>query len=291
MIAYPHFGPIAHLKPPHAILGKDITWTLKEDGSNIGCYLDAEGKVQCRSRNQDIASADFYRILETTGYIPQIEEMLWNAREYGDEFVVFGELLSKGVSPTRIEKHEANDYIIFDIWSEKAQTYLPYSRVYQEAYHYGVPIVELMGISNHVSMESLYSLRDELLAECEERKKEGVVGKIFRSVDVKWEKRTDEESAPLPYIFIKEKLDSVKFDKIKTVRDEGRVELPYLPESEIYGAIEKVRTDLGSDFTNVQMAMPMIAQYVGEECRKHHCICKAKLFDYYKQRLEDINME
>lgn len=291
MISYPHFGPIAGLKPPEAILGKDITWTIKEDGSNIGCYLDADDKFQCRSRNQEIASAQFYHILESTGYIPYLEELLWKARDYNDECVIFGELLTKGKSPTRIELHEKNEYIIFDIWSEKAQTFLPYNKVHQEAYHINVPIVELMAVTNFTKLESLYEFRDELLKECEERKKEGVVGKIFGKVSVDWERLKDENDrtvTTVPYTFIKEKLDSVKFDKVKTIKEGGKILLSQLPDSEIYGAIEKVRTDLGDDFTNTKMAMPLIAQYVGEECRKHHCTSRVKLFDYYKRRLEDL---
>lgn len=278
-VAYPHFGPIAGLYPnPSILLGHDIYWTLKEDGSNIGCYLDQEDKLQIRSRNQKVASPAFYAILESTGYIPDLEEGLLSARDYGYEFMIFGELMTKGKSPTRIEYHTENKYTIFDIFSMKIGeelngSYLSYPRVHQEAHHMNVPVVELVRLSNVNEIGSLYTIRDELLVQCEERKKEGVVGKVYKNLD---------------YCFVKEKLDSVRYDKVKTDRIEGKVVLPDLPESEIYGAIEKARTDLGDEFGIIKKAMPLIAQYVAEECKKHHCGNVRNLSKYYKQRLEDL---
>lgn len=281
-ITYPHFGPIAGLYPnPGILLGHDIYWTLKEDGSNIGCYLDADDNLQIRSRNQKVASPLFFKIFESTGYIAGITEALLHARDYGNEYMIFGELMTKGKSPTRIEYHTENKYTIFDIFSMKINEpevggFLPYSRVHQEAHHMNVPVVELMRLSNVNNLESLYSIRDELLAECEERKKEGVVGKVYKKIGVD------------DYCFVKEKLDSVKFDKVKTDDEPYKVVLPDLPSSEIYGAIEKARADLGDEFRMIQKAMPLIAKYVGEECRKHHCGNVKNLIGYYKQRLEDL---
>jgi len=64
--------------------------------------------------------------------------------------------------------------------------------------------------------------------------------------------------------------------------------LPILPDSEIYGAIEKVRTDIGSDFTDIKIAMPLVAKYINEECRKHNCKAPRNIFQYYQQRIRDI---
>jgi len=64
--------------------------------------------------------------------------------------------------------------------------------------------------------------------------------------------------------------------------------LPILPDSEIYGAIEKVRADIGNDFTDIKIAMPLVAQYINEECRKHNCNAPRNIFQYYQQRIRDI---
>ena len=83
-------------------------------------------------------------------------------------------------------------------------------------------------------------------------------------------------------IFIKEKLDTQKLDKIPKTIESGKVQLPPLPESEIYGAIAKAHTDLGNfDFLDKSKSMPLIAKYVNEEAKKHMCEHKGNLFSYY----------
>lgn len=272
--AYPKLGQIASLKPnPSILLGHPIFWTVKLDGSNIGCYLDENDEVQLRSRNQDIASPEFYHKFVGIGYLDDMKELLLSAREYGDEYVVFGELLSKGKSPTRITYHGKDDYHIFDIYSVKSESFLPYQRVHQEAFHANIPIVELVLISRLETMEHLYETRDSMLEMCKELKYEGVVGKIFSGEQV----------------FFKEKLDSVHYDKVQCIDDGCNVVLPVLPDSEVYGAIDKVLVDIGTEqFRDVKIAMPMIANYVAVECRKHHCANVRNLFGYYKQKLEDL---
>lgn len=274
--AYPKLGQIASLKPnPAIVLGRPIYWTVKEDGSNIGCYLNEDGEVQLRSRNLDIASPEYYHKFANLGYLDSMKDLLESARDYNDEYVVFGELLSKGKSPTRIKCHDTDEYIIFDIWSEKSQTFLSYSKVYQEAYHADIPIVELVLISRVATLDRLYETRDSLLEMCKEFKHEGVVGKVY-----------GDES-----IFFKEKLDSIHYDKVQTIDDGPHVVLPTLPDSEVYGAIDKVLVDIGSEqFADVKVAMPMVAKYVAEECRKHHCSNVKNLFGYYKQKLEDLQV-
>ena len=70
---------------------------------------------------------------------------------------------------------------------------------------------------------------------------------------------------------------------------EGKIILPDLPDSEIYGAIEKVRADIGDDqFRQIRVAMPLIARYVGEECKKHNSVGPRNLHAYYQDRLKEI---
>jgi len=299
VVSYPKLGPIVGFKYPQVLLGHDIYWTLKEDGSNIGCYLDSDGELQLRSRNQLIASPQFYKVFEDTGYGDGIKEMLLSCKDYGDEYVVFGELLTKGKSPTRIEYHDKHDYIIFDIWSEKMQRFLPYNRVHQESFHAGVPCTELLMVTRNNRLNNIYSIRDDLLVQCKERKKEGVVGKIYTKViDQQKEEEFEETEESMTgkssidwddnYCFFKEKLDSVHYDKVKTVKDEGGIVLPELPDSEIFGAIDKVYQDIDREsFNDVKTVMPKIAYYVKEECTKHHCINRKNLMKFYLSYLQD----
>ena len=109
-IRYPELERIANLKPnPEILLGQEIYWTVKRDGSNIGVYLDDEDNIQLRSRNLPIASDMFYSGFKQVTHADAIKEMILNERDYCDEIVVFGEMLMKGRSPTRIEMHEDFD--------------------------------------------------------------------------------------------------------------------------------------------------------------------------------------
>lgn len=277
-IKYPHLERLSALYPnPHILLGHDIEWTVKEDGSNIGCYLDENDELQLRSRNMPKASEQFYTYFDLIGYRDQIEEMLFAARDYNDEFVVFGELLTKGKSPTRIETHENHDYRIFDIWSQKDGNFMSYNRVHQEAYHAHVPIVEMLLSSKSADIEHLYEIRDSLLEQTKERGKEGVVGKAFGTFN---------RLNPDKYVFFKEKNDLPQ--KIPRIAQDGKPQLPDLVDGDIYGAIEKARTDLGELFFDVKSAMPVVARYIAQEAKDHNCQPPKDFFRYYRERCDEI---
>jgi len=89
----------------------------------------------------------------------------------------------------------------------------------------------------------------------------------------------------LGYVQAKVKLDVPKAKKKKI--DKGDPIYPPIPENEILGAINKANQDLGNEvFKDVSKAMPLIAQYVGEECKKHlYSKPKTKLFILYKEYL------
>jgi RNA ligase len=196
--------------------------------------------------------------------------------EYGD-YVIFGELCIKGKSPTRINYHTDTHFIVFDIWSAKQNCFMNYTQVYQRCHHFDLPIVDLLGTCNVTSMESLMAFRDQMLEHCKEINKEGTVGKTWGSLN--------EDG----YLFFKEKNDTPKIEKLPRLVEDGTIELPILPESEIYGAINKVHVDIGDDIHNIKVAMPKVAEYVREECCKHGCrLDNKKLITYYKEYLEDF---
>lgn len=286
-ISYPHLNRLLMLHPgPQIALGKTIYWTIKEDGSNIGCYAGNDGEMHYRSRNMCRASDQFYRYMNSTDEWESLCELLTDSyANYHDEIVVFGELLTKGKSPTRIETHERTRFVVFDIWSARQNGWMNYTQVYQHCYHYGLPIVDLIGTCNCTDIDSLIAFKDQMLEVCKERGKEGTVAKVWDStlnVGIG-------SGVGSGIIYFKEKLDTPKLEKIPRLVQEGGLSLPALPDSEVYGAIEKVRADLGEDFRDVRKAMPLIAQYVGEEMKKHLCTSpERKLFEYYQDRLEEV---
>ena len=279
-IKYPELNNIVNLYPNQEILlGREIIYQEKIDGSNIGCYLDDKYNVHIRSRNLVDASEDFQKIFLETEEHDKIKELLTSMRDdWNDECVIFGELLIKGKSPTRTEFHVKNEFIAFDIWSSKIGDFIPYTLVYQYTYHFKLPIVDLYGTSKHSNIESLYKFRDEMLELAKENGKEGVVGKTF------------EKNHKFKYF--KEKLDYPPIYKRRREIDDGKPILPPLSESEIFGALDKVLVDLGIvKFKDKSIAMPLFAKYVIIEQNKHHCSKpNKKLFGYYTERLEEEEM-
>jgi hypothetical protein len=277
-IKYPELERILNIYPnPEIILGEEIFWTEKRDGSNIGAYLDENDNLQLRSRNMDKASDDFYKYFNETEQAENIKELLSDARNWKKEYVVFGELLTKGKSPTRIELHDKHEFIIFDIWELPREQWLSYNSVYQQCYHFGLPVVELYGTCNLVTREKLFEFKDLMLVKALECKREGVVGKCWNT---KFKNGIQ---------YFKEKHDLPPIEKLPRLDEEGKITLPVLPDSEVYGAIEKARTDLGDRFSIIKEAMPLIAKYISIECKKHNSSQPKNLHQYYQQRLKDIS--
>lgn len=279
MKSYPELNRIALLYPsPQILLGEEIYWTEKRDGSQLRIAM-VGGEVQIATHHQDEASTQFKGYFKMTEQAAAIEELLKDSNglcsnpvaNFNIGAVVFGELLSKGKSPARFEYHEKMEFVIFDIWSQRDERFLPYNNVYQYAYHYSLPVVECWAMTKHTDLESLYSYRDKMLELAKEKGREGVVLKNYHS-----------------QIFAKEKLDTPTIQR--TEIDDGAVRLPRLPDSEVLGAIAKVHTDLGETFMDKRVAMPTIAKYVSEEQDKHLCSKPINnLFSYYQKYLEGLN--
>jgi hypothetical protein len=276
-IRYPELNPIMRLYPnPEIVLGYEIFWQEKRDGSNIGVWLDENNDIKLRSKNMDNASDDFYKIFNSTEEASKIKELLLDLKtQWSAESVIFGELLIKGKSPTKTELHNKNEFIVFDIWSKKGNGFLPYMLVHQYCYQYKLPIVELYGTSQHTTIESLYAFRDRMLEIAKTKGREGTVGKTFRK--------------NASYLYFKEKLDLPKIEKLPRLIEEGKIILPQLADSEILGALDKVLVDLGFEkFKDTKLAMPLFAQYVADECRKHNCANNIKLFPIWKTKVEEL---
>jgi hypothetical protein len=276
--SYPEMNKISMLYPsPQVMLGEELYWTEKRDGSQLRIAF-VDGQLKISTHHQEEASTQFKNYFKMTEQSEGIEQLLLDFNGLCDNpianfdigAVVFGELLSIGKSPARFEYHDKFEFVIFDIWSQKDNSFLTYNAFYPMAYHYQLPVVECWAVTRHVDMDSLLTFRDSMLTKAKEAGREGVVIKNYHS-----------------QIFCKEKLDAPTIPIVKI--EEGNPQLPFLPDSEVMGAIAKVQTDLGEGFHDKTKAMPMIAKYVSEEQDKHLCSKpKDKLFNYYQRYIEGL---
>jgi hypothetical protein len=254
------------------LVNKTIYWEEKRDGSNFGLYLDAGGNLQCRTRNAEYAQSSMKKRFMALPFAKNIEQALSDAKALNVDFVIFGEYLEKGTSPARYEQHETDDFQAFDIWNDSTKRWFSFEAKYDFFKKYGIPQVALFSVSTHQSVEDILEYKRQILEEkC--LGKEGTVGKVY---------------LPDGHInFFKEKNeDKPKVKAAKSTIIDDRDELP---DSEIYGAVNKAYLELGMEqFMEARFAMPLIAQLINIECEKHNCKMTRKPMIFYKQKLEDM---
>jgi len=301
---YMELSKILHLRNEgRELLGKHLYFTEKRDGSCLAVWLKllprwkrilnkilrkrfdnipdpCKYQVMVSSRNMEMAQysirADFRRCEDSVPVLIYLNEH--------PTHIVFGELLRKGLSPTRIEDHKKVEFIVFDIFdtmkwykTNKLFGFKAYQQIHQECYHYNMKCVKLFGEGRFMSMESLLKYRDKMLIICEQENREGVVIKTFQ-----------EGNKPL---YCKEKLDIAR-SRGQPKLERGQPELPPLPFSEAVGAVDKAYADLGEDFSDKRKAMPMVARYIQHEMEKHIC-SKPELNFYflYREYCKDHNIK
>jgi len=278
-IKYPHFGRIDQLYPnPHIVLGHDIWWTLKLDGSNCGIYFDDNGEIKVRSRNQDVA--EFYQKVENVpAYEKVVDFMTFRRDEYGSDFVVFAELLNKGRSPTGIKVHDKDEIVIFDMYNGKTEKYVHYPQLSLFCGAFDIPLTPLVGKCNVTTLPELLEFRDQMLEAS--KGEEGVVGKVYNKVY---------DSQDENFLFIKEKHHMPKLSKLPHNRSENRkIELPQLDAGEVCKCVAKVFDHMSlSNFLQTKYAMPAIAKEVSIECKQQNCGNYMNLYDFYTRKLNEL---
>jgi len=278
-LKYPRFSRIDQLLPnPHIMLGNNIFWTLKVDGSNTGIFFNEEGEVQIRSRNMD--KAMFAEKVKNLDIYDNIVEMMQHNRDtYNHDFTVFGELLSKGKSPTGLKTFSKDDFIVFDIYNHTVGHYETYNQIRLLCHPFKVPVIPIVGMCNVATLDELYEFRDQMLAEVPTE--EGVVGKIYR-----FNHPVRKEN----YLFVKEKNALPKWNHVKTKKSENKVMLPQLAHEEVKKCITKAYDMLTEDeFNDVKIAMPLIAKEVSKECKEQNCNNAYNLFDLYVEKRRELN--
>lgn len=277
IVSYPELDRIALLYPgPQILLGRDIYWTEKRDGSQLRVWLE-NGKVRMMTRHME-ANEQFAAAYLATPQAAMVEELLRehsgeassSASDFNFQPVVFGELLMKGRSPARFERHDQNEFVVFDVFSRKSNSFLPFTAAYQTCYHFNVPFVTAWALTRHATLADLEVMRGQMMQKAASEGREGVVLKAYGET----------------CLFAKEKLDTPKVERVE--RDMSVPRLPPLPDSEVFGAIAKAHADLGEAFFDKRQGMPLVARYVGEECDKHQCGKPTiKLYDAYAQYVSD----
>ncbi|WAE39428.1 MAG: hypothetical protein QIT36_gp004 [Methanophagales virus GBV301] len=257
------------------LLGKLLYWEAKEDGSNIRVFLDEQDEIHFGSRNLLTASDDLLKSIHNTGYVNTLKEALLTQKyQWHGEIIIFFELLQKGKSPTRIEYHEKDDLVVFDIYSLK-YGWWSYPKVYQFCYQWKLPMVSLWSVTSHSTIERLEQQIDKMLEVAKNKNKEGVVFKSYE----------DGKGT-----FFKARIDVPDFKEVEVNIEKDSPQYPELPKAEIMNEIQKVLEELGpQQFKDKKVAMPLIAQYVSAECKARYCSVPKKLYSYYLEKLSELN--
>jgi len=270
-IKYPHIPNLETMKPnPRILLGKILWWTEKFDGSCMALWMK-NNQPHLSSRNMKIASEDLQNFVKSTEEYPKLLSLLNDNPEY----IIYFEACRKGRSVTGIDFYDKNFCIVFDIFNRATNNFLPYIFVYQQCYHYKIPVVPAYAKTRHRTFKDLLKFRNHILEYCQSIHREGMVIKTFM------DKEGESE-----YIMAKVKLDVPRPTKEKIAK--GQPIYPPIPDSEVLNCIDKVWQELGTEkFKDVKLAMPKIAEEVKKACKEHYYRSNPKkLYNFYKQYLE-----
>jgi hypothetical protein len=197
-----------------------------------------------------------------------IIEYLKEEAKHGKFHIAYGELVTAGKGPTRIEpKHKKPSWVLFDI-RDMQNNFLNYTAMFQTAYHYKIPCVRCVGTELVKTMEELAAMRDRWLKWCRRHRREGFVGKNYTE-----------------QIFFKEKIDIPKLDR-KNDTNRGVV-LPDMPTEKCIRALQhswdEIRNSIpcGNDiealdrtteerWKDKSLAMPIVAKHFSMEAREHN---------------------
>lgn len=244
---YHEIGYKREVREPLA--GLTLTAEEKRDGT---CLIVNREGIFTRHQKATDSFVKFFQRIEKASH-------LMSALLEHPFLTFFIELLQKGKSPTKIELHEIDELVLFDIWDNQEERWLDRMEKEELCLQYDIPIVKQYATFIYDEKDFL-SLEAQLLEKAKAESREGVVFKNERK-----------------HIYFKSKWERPKLSKEPKPVDSR----PEIPESEVFGAIAKAEIDLGEDFKDKTKAMPLIARYVGEECRKHGFKRTKNLFHYY----------
>ena len=301
------------------MVGQTVSITEKRDGENVSLWITSIGTeaeenrkaglpdplkgttiaYQIASHNMEEAGDDIKNRLQETPEFKRVLELLANEEfQYGHHWIVYGELIKKGPSPTRIEpSHKISRWVLFDIWDVDNGKWLTYTQVYQFAFHARAPVVKEVGQFIPKTYEELIAKRDEMLKWCRRHKREGIIFKVYdRPEEYKClsclyigkktpcERCGSEKVAPLgSQIFAKEKVDIPKREKLEVPKKE-EILLPEMPPERILRALQHAWDEVGSSeevWKNKAITMPVVVKHLNVEGREHNFAPPRNPFQIY----------
>jgi len=275
---YVELEPIHRLRNEgRELLGKQICITEKRDGENVSTWIDDEGISHISSHNNQVADSDItLRFMETLEYKRASNLVMDQKVEYRSNFILYGELL-KRVSPTRLEpKRKRLHWVLFDILDMDTNKFLPYTQLYQHAFHYKIPVVSLIGVYVPKTMFELESMISVSLTWCGRHRREGIVGKVYQGEQ----------------IFFKEKRDIPKAIKIPR-ENQVHIEYPDMPEDRILRAFQHAWDEClanGWDWKDKSKTMPTIVKHINVEAEEHNFAPPRNIYNLYLSiPIEKIN--
>jgi len=265
---YPHIDNLETLKAYEIknFLNRTTYWEIKEDGSNLGFWIDDKGKNRISSRKLENASIDLVNSAKSSEEYEKIFSLL----KENPFLIVYAELCRKGRSITGIKTYDRTKLIVFDIFNTKENRFLKYEEILELTKKYQIPIVKLFSKNNHKTIKDILKYKNYVLGHCKVIEEEGMVAKTFVNNKM---------------FLTKVKVDIPERTK-KKISKKIPI-LPQIPDSEIFGCIDKAWQELGNEkFRDKKLAMPLIAKYVKESCKEHLYSNIKNLFPYYLQYCE-----
>lgn len=283
-VKYPHIGHLISSRP-RAFLAKNLLWTYKRDGHCMSMWekrTKKQKEIILSSHGLAIAQPDLKNLVES---IPESINIV-NLVISNPMLHPFFELCRKGRSITGAELYDRARVFVFDIFSTKDNKFLPYNSVKELCDKWKIPIVKLFSKTKHSSVKDLLKYSHYIIEQCKFLNLEGMVIKTNPHRVIHPRYNPDYLPPVKAYLQAKVKIHIPLVNVKKIAR--GETIHPQIPESEVMGAIDKVWQELGTEkFKEVRLAMPLVARYVGIECKKHFfSMPPNKLFLYYQGYIE-----
>ena len=246
--------------------GIPLSIELKRDGSNLRLMYFGNNRWGLLSRNQ-YASDDF--ISKVVAIIKQdpfkYEKVLVYAK---DNCVVYMELFGKGNSPTGFDLDSPPSLEVIDVYNYASDSWLG-RYMYED-----LPRVPSLYQNLLVANRDDYAEWIKMFLEyCDKDNREGIVIKANHPI--------------LGRIMTKEKVAKA-LEKPQKRPKPLEPQLPLLNISEINGAINKAHVELGEKIWEKAIAMPLVAKYIKEECKKHECSAPRNFYGFYLKYLEGV---
>jgi hypothetical protein len=253
----------------------------KRDGSQMCIWFDGE-KNRISSRNRDAAIFS-----DKVAALPEVNKWILFLHCFEDptRYVVFGEYISRGYGPTKVEGYNDRDvFVAFDIYDRGLGGFLWSNTLMEIVSEIDVPMVKVLHVFDRE--DGVIEKAEEIVKNLTNR--EGVVLKIYHP-----QKSVMSYVAKLKNRALIEREAKKKERKKVGGKAVYDMSLPTIPDDKIYRAVNNcfhVEFDGYVDaFKDKGNAMPLVVEYVKIECAEHGFSMPRgnKIYQAYAQFLKD----